>query len=94
MGGLYGLSLGAAFFGESMFSAEPDASKVAFAALCDRAWAWDFAFIDAQVETPHLRSLGAVMVDRENFLIRLASALEEPAKVGKWTKELRPGPER
>lgn len=85
VGGLYGMSLGAGFFGESMFSREADASKVAFAALCDRCWAWDFAFLDAQVETPHLRSLGAVMVEREAFLERLLSALEAPTRVGAWT---------
>lgn len=84
VGGLYGLSLGGAFFGESMFSLERDASKVAFAALCEPCW--DFAFIDAQVESEHLRSLGAVMIPREEFLARLKDALEAPTQQGPWTK--------
>ena len=85
VGGLYGLSLGGAFFGESMFSLERDASKVAFAALCERCWAWDFAFIDAQVETEHLRNLGAGMMAREDFLLRLNAALQAPTRRGVWT---------
>lgn len=86
VGGLYGLSLGRAFFGESMFALEPDASKVAFAALCERCWAWNFAFIDAQVATGHLASLGAVMVPRETFLAKLQEALEAPTRQGPWRK--------
>jgi leucyl/phenylalanyl-tRNA--protein transferase len=84
VGGLYGVSLGAIFFGESMFSLEPDASKVAFATLCERCWAWDFAFIDAQVETEHLKSLGAVMISREDFLDRLDASLEAATRQGNW----------
>jgi len=85
VGGLYGLSLGAAFFGESMFSRESYASRAAFAALCRAAWAWGFQFIDGQVPNPNLQDLGARTVTREDFLERLARALEQPTRRGPWT---------
>lgn len=84
VGGLYGVSLGAAFFGESMFSRVDYASRAAFAALCQRAWAWGFHFIDGQLPNDNLRQLGACVVKREEFLNRLAQALEEPTRRGKW----------
>lgn len=84
-GGLYGVSLGAAFFGESMFTRVPDASKAAFAALCGRAWAWGFHFIDAQVPTAHLERLGARLVGRGEFRTRLQRAMDVPGRVGAWT---------
>jgi len=83
-GGLYGLSLGKAFFGESMFHLERDASKVALAALVDRCLEWDFHFIDAQQRTDHLRSLGAKSIPRASFLSMLAGALKYPTLSGKW----------
>lgn len=83
-GGLYGLSLGKAFFGESMFHLERDASKVALSALVDRCLEWDFHFIDAQQRTEHLRSLGARPVPRSTFLSMLAGALKYPTLSGKW----------
>jgi leucyl/phenylalanyl-tRNA---protein transferase len=83
-GGLYGLSLGKAFFGESMFHLERDASKVALSALVERCLEWDFHFIDAQQRTEHLRSLGARPVPRTTFLSLLAGALKYPALKGKW----------
>jgi leucyl/phenylalanyl-tRNA--protein transferase len=83
-GGLYGVSIGKAFFGESMFFKERDASKVALAALVDRMLAWDFHFIDAQQRTEHLRSLGAKPVQRETFLEWLAAAVNCPTIKGKW----------
>jgi leucyl/phenylalanyl-tRNA--protein transferase len=83
-GGLYGLSLGKAFFGESMFHLERDASKVALSALVDRCIERDFHFIDAQQRTEHLRSLGARPVPRETFLTMLAGALKFPTLSGKW----------
>jgi len=84
VGGLYGISLGRAFFGESMFFLERDASKVAFAALVTRATEWNFHFIDAQQDTPHLRSLGATPVSRNAFLKLLNNALQFETKKGKW----------
>ncbi|MCA9551899.1 MAG: leucyl/phenylalanyl-tRNA--protein transferase [Myxococcales bacterium] len=84
VGGLYGLSLGAAFFGESMFAAEPNASKLALVRLCRDLAALDFAFVDCQQDTPHLRSMGAVTVSRAEYLAMLAEALEQPTLQGSW----------
>lgn len=83
-GGLYGVSIGACFFGESMFSAVPDASKVALAALIDRAKQWGFHFIDCQVSSPHLLSLGARELPRADFLRLLQPALKNPTRRGNW----------
>lgn len=84
VGGLYGVSLGKAFFGESMFHVERDASKVALSALVDRLVEWDFHFIDAQQKTEHLRSLGAHTIPRSEFLGMLQFALKFPTVTGKW----------
>ena len=70
-GGCYGIRLGRAFFGESMFSREPNASKAAFLSLARRLFAGGVAFIDCQVPTPHLTSLGGVEISRKEFLKRL-----------------------
>lgn len=83
-GGLYGISIGKAFFGESMFHLERDASKVALSALVDRCLERDFHFIDAQQRTEHLRSLGAKPLDRSSFLSMLTKALRYPTYSGKW----------
>jgi len=85
VGGLYGLSLGAAFFGESMFSKVGDASKAAFTALC--GWCWDhrFHFIDGQVPNENLAKLGARLMARNEFLDLLECALEQPTQMGPWT---------
>lgn len=85
MGGLYGVSLGAAFFGESMFSKADYASRAAFQALCRCAWDWGFHFIDGQVPNPNLADLGARVLDREDFLQRLEAALALPTRQGTWT---------
>jgi leucyl/phenylalanyl-tRNA--protein transferase len=77
VGGLYGVRLGAAFFGESMFSLERDASKVALAWLVARMVVGNFTLLDCQFMTPHLRSLGAVEIDQKDYLALLASALGE-----------------
>jgi leucyl/phenylalanyl-tRNA--protein transferase len=73
-GGLYGIAIGGAFAGESMFHRRTDASKVAFVALVERLRARGFALLDAQVLTEHLASLGCVAVPRAEFLDRLAAA--------------------
>ncbi|MBW2274223.1 MAG: leucyl/phenylalanyl-tRNA--protein transferase [Deltaproteobacteria bacterium] len=86
-GGLYGVSLGAAFFGESMFAGRSDASKVAFAKLVEQLRAWDFHFVDCQVPTEHLRSLGAREWPRDAFLDALERALEQPTRRGAWSVE-------
>ncbi|HYG28911.1 MAG TPA: leucyl/phenylalanyl-tRNA--protein transferase [Allosphingosinicella sp.] len=74
-GGLYGVRLGAAFFGESMFSAARDASKVALAWLVARLKVGGFTLLDCQFMTEHLRSLGAVEIDQADYLSSLSAAL-------------------
>ena len=84
VGGLYGVSLGKAFFGESMFHRKADASKAALATLVEKLKSWDFQFIDSQMTTDHMSRLGAREVSRRVFLKRLKSALNHPTKRGKW----------
>jgi leucyl/phenylalanyl-tRNA--protein transferase len=91
-GGLYGVSLGAAFFGESMFADRPDASKVAFVRAVEWLSARGFRLVDCQVRTEHLVSLGAHEIPRREFLHRLADALEAPTLRGAWSLEAAPGP--
>jgi leucyl/phenylalanyl-tRNA--protein transferase len=74
-GGLYGVRLGAAFFGESMVSLRPDASKVALAWLVARLIVGGFRLLDCQFMTPHLNSLGAIEIDQKDYLVLLDSAL-------------------
>jgi len=85
VGGLYGISLGGVFFGESMFHTVNDASKVSLWHLIDRAIEWDFDFVDVQQDTSHLRSLGAKAIDRKKFLFLLKSSLEKPTRKGNWS---------
>lgn len=75
VGGLYGLSLGAAFFGESMFHRRTDASKVAMVHLVDRLRAGGYRLLDTQFLTDHLKSLGGIEIPREDYELRLAEAL-------------------
>lgn len=84
-GGLYGVSLGRCFFGESMFSAVPNASKVALAILVEALKKWDFQFVDCQMETDHLRSLGARKAPRTKFLRLLKEAQRFKTRRGLWT---------
>lgn len=83
-GGLYGVSLGRAFFGESMFHLQRDASKMAMYYLCRILQQWQFDFIDCQLPTPHLQSMGAVAVTREAFLTRLQETLKYPTRKALW----------
>jgi leucyl/phenylalanyl-tRNA--protein transferase len=83
-GGIYGVSLGKAFFGESMFHRKTNASKVALATLVEKLKSWNFHFLDAQMTTEHMMSLGAREVSRRIFLKQLHLALEHPNKRGKW----------
>jgi len=78
VGGLYGLAMGRAFFGESMFHRERDASKLALRALCRRLEAAGYGFVDCQQETDHLRSLGARPIPRARYLDRLETCLRYP----------------
>jgi len=90
VGGLYGISLGRVFFGESMFSHRPNSSKVALVTLAERIAGWDFSFIDAQVATPQTLALGAEEWPRQHFLERLREELAHPTKKGSWEKDLTP----
>lgn len=87
VGGIYGVSLGKCFFGESMFSYRSNASKVALATLVQSLKAWGFHMLDAQVTTRHLLSLGAKEIPRSLFLKRLKEALSFPTQKGKWELE-------
>lgn len=87
VGGLYGVALGKAFFGESMFALEPDASKVAFAVLCRQLDAWGFELIDSQVSNAHTERFGTVEIPREEFLRRVKRLGSLPGRVGKWELE-------
>ncbi len=84
VGGLYGVTIGQVFFGESMFSVEPDASKVALARLCSELEVRDFRLIDCQIATPHLLSLGAELISRREFSELLAqyTAAAPPPPLG------------
>ncbi len=90
VGGLYGVSLGRMFAGESMFSLAPDASKVAFARFADQLARWEFAFIDAQMHTDHLARLGGILIPREAYLEHLSEALESPTRIGPWSFDEEP----
>jgi leucyl/phenylalanyl-tRNA---protein transferase len=83
-GGLYGVALGRAFFGESMFARRSNASKVALEALCRRLVELDFHFIDCQQVTAHLLRMGAVPIARTDFLRRLRVALAYPPSQARW----------
>jgi leucyl/phenylalanyl-tRNA--protein transferase len=85
VGGLYGVSLGKVFFGESMFHLQTDASKIAFHALMQQLKVWDFQMVDAQMETPLLKNFGAYLVPFEDYREKLYNALEHNTKKGNWT---------
>ncbi|ABI57059.1 leucyl/phenylalanyl-tRNA--protein transferase [Alkalilimnicola ehrlichii MLHE-1] len=84
VGGLYGVALSGAFFGESMFSRRSDASKACMAWLSAQLHRWGFALFDCQVSSPHLRRMGAVDVSRSRFLAQLQQALVLPHRRGPW----------
>jgi len=84
VGGLYGIAMGKAFFGESMFTLMPDASKVALKALSNICVKKSYDFIDCQVETPHMIRWGAKLVDRTTFLEQLDKALDDDTDFGSW----------
>ena len=80
VGGLYGVAIGAAFFGESMFHRETDASKVALVALIERLRERGYTLIDTQWSTPHLASFGVITIPRAEYLERLAAAIALPRR--------------
>lgn len=85
VGGLYGVRVGRVFCGESMFAKVSDASKVAFTVLVQKLRDAGFAFIDCQVPTDHLKSLGAREISRDEFLDRLSAASDEPESSYDWS---------
>ena len=87
VGGLYGVSLGRCFFGESMFAREKNASKVAFAWLVHYLRSKSIGLIDCQVTTAHLISLGAREIPRDRFLTLLHEALQAPTLKGRWSPD-------
>jgi leucyl/phenylalanyl-tRNA---protein transferase len=90
VGGVYGVSLGRMFFGESMFARVPEASKVAFATLLANLVSWDFQLIDCQNRTDHLTRFGAVDWPRPRFLAVLERAMTAPTRPGPWTLDIGP----
>ena len=90
VGGLYGVSLGKAFFGESMFTRESDASKIAFLTLMAQLDRWGFSLIDCQVQTDHLRRFGATDWPRSRFLRTLRRVIGEPSRPGPWEFDVTP----
>ncbi|RPI00497.1 MAG: leucyl/phenylalanyl-tRNA--protein transferase [Calditrichaeota bacterium] len=86
VGGIYGISLGGAFFGESMFHLQSDASKVAMAHLIERLQRWNFDLLDAQITSTHMLQLGAHEVSRAEYLRMLDKALQKETHRGNWSK--------
>lgn len=84
VGGLYGVSLGRMFFGESMFSRVPDASKIALCHLARQLVSWDFWLIDCQIANPHLTRMGAVDLPRETFIELVEKNAHQPTLLGPW----------
>ena len=88
VGGIYGVAVGRLFCGESMFSRESGGSKVALTALAQLLREWDFPLLDAQVANPHLLSLGAQVIRREDFLREVTALTCLPGKTGSWASQV------
>ncbi len=84
VGGLYGVSIGRMFYGESMFSRKTDASKIALAHLAAQLKQWNFGMIDCQMNTPHLASMGAREIPRTEFIARLKELIHYPDIPSPW----------
>jgi leucyl/phenylalanyl-tRNA---protein transferase len=84
VGGIYGVAMGRMFFGESMFSAQTNGSKVALLALCKGLHAWGFPLLDAQVASEHLHTMGALEIPRAEFIAQLQANCSLPSKIGSW----------
>ncbi len=87
VGGLYGVSMGAVFFAESMFSHVSDASKVCLVALCERLIDWGYGLIDCQVINPHLRRMGARTLPRRDFIRELEHLCDKEVSRQAWGRE-------
>ncbi|MCX7808740.1 MAG: leucyl/phenylalanyl-tRNA--protein transferase, partial [Deltaproteobacteria bacterium] len=90
VGGLYGVSIGSYFSGESMFALEPNASKVAFVTLIAHFIRWGIGLVDCQVYTDHLARFGAYNMRRKEFLEELRIRVVHPTKLGPWQVEFQP----
>jgi leucyl/phenylalanyl-tRNA---protein transferase len=88
IGGIYGVALGHAFFGESMFSHAPNGSKIALFWLARQLAAWNFTLLDGQVGSPHLYTLGATDLPRTTFIGELRAALKYPDRHGQWAFDI------
>lgn len=88
VGGLYGVAVGRVFFGESMFSVERDASKIALSRLCEELVRRGFHMIDCQMATAHLLSLGAQLIPRAQFIRQLAEHTNRDDQPGRWSASL------
>ncbi|MEO7251418.1 MAG: leucyl/phenylalanyl-tRNA--protein transferase [Arenimonas sp.] len=88
VGGIYGVAIGRMFFGESMFSAQTGGSKVALAGLCRLLSGWGWPLIDAQVENPHLLSLGARQIPRARFMRSVSELVQLPGRDGSWSQHV------
>ena len=84
VGGIYGVAIGRMFFGESMFSARSNGSRLALAALARTLAGWGWPLVDAQVDNPHLRLLGAREMARPAFADAIAVLVDQPGRVGSW----------
>lgn len=89
VGGIYGLAIGHAFFGESMFSRVSDASKIALITLCRQLGHWGFEMIDCQVSNAHLLSMGAEAIGRSEFESRLRKLVSRQRSAQLWTRDFR-----
>lgn len=86
-GGLYGVAVGRMFFGESMFTRRSDGSKIAIVALAAQLARWRFPFIDCQMRTEHLATLGAIDVPRRRFVQEVERLVQEPGMPSPWTPD-------
>jgi len=86
IGGLYGIAMGSVFFGESMFSRRTNASKIALHDLSQRLLEWGFNLIDCQVHSDHLESLGAITIERQQFISHLEQHINDPRK-SRWSRQ-------
>lgn len=84
VGGIYGVALGSVFFGESMFSLRPNASKIAMVHLVNKLISWDFTLIDCQVASSHLMRMGAALMPRAAFLKHLNTHIKLEDKISNW----------
>jgi leucyl/phenylalanyl-tRNA--protein transferase len=89
-GGIYGLAIGTVFFGESMFTGQTDAGKIALIALCKQLERWSFLMLDCQVTNPHLVRVGAREISRPEFEQTLTDGISAARPTGKWTRSFTP----